>query len=303
MTTARIGVGSSVQRSRRVHTEGCAFEALEGRQMLSTTGPDDRFENNDLPRQVVQRVEAATNSPSLGTIQGQRIIRQLALVDSADYFRFRTAATSTSANFVRLNFGNANGNLDLKLIGASGKTVLRQSIGNTGTETINLNGLAAGIYFVKVEGKGGQTNAVYRLTFQLPTAPPPPPPPPADDAYEDNDTREQVALRAPGVNSPHLGNFSARTVTGLILNDTYDIYRFTALSSFGSSAFIRINSTASLDMVLFNSANQPVRSSEAYLGQNTINLSGLLNDNYYLQVTHYALGTEGPFNYTLTFGA
>ena len=267
--------------------------------MLSTTGPDDRFENNDMPRQVVQRVEAATNSPNLGTITGQRIVRQLALVDSADYFRFRTAAVSTSANFLRLNFGNANGNLDLKLVGAGGKTVLRQSIGNTGTETINLNGLAAGIYFVKVEGKNGQTNAVYRLTFQLPTAPPPPP---MDDAYEDNDTREQVALRAPGENSPHLGNFSSRTVSGLILNDTYDIYRFTATNSFGSGAFIRINSTASLDMVLFNSANQPVRSSEAYLGQNTINLSGLLNDNYYLQVTHYALGTEGPFNYTLTFG-
>lgn len=271
--------------------------------MLSTTGPDDAYENNDLPRQVVQRVEAAANSPSLGTIQGQRIIRQLALVDGADYYRFRTAAASTSSNFVRLNFGNANGNLDLKLVGAGGKAVLRQSIGNTGTETINLNGLAAGIYFIKVEGKNGQTNSVYRLTFQLPTPPPPPPPPPADDLYEDNDSLVQVGNRAAGTNSPNLGNYTARTISNLTLNDSYDVFRFKVNSTLGSGAFVRVNTTASLDMVLFNSSGRPIRSSEAYLGQNTISFSGLVTDTYYLQITHYALGSTGPFNYSLTFGA
>ena len=163
------------------------------------------------------------------------------------------------------------------------------------------------MYFAKIEGKNGQTNAVYRMTFQLPTAPPPPPPPPVDDAYEDNDTRPQVGARTPdAAGSPNLGNFAARTVSNLILNDTYDIFRFTVTSGMGplsSSAFVRVNSSSSLDMVLFNSAGQPIRSSEAYLGQNSISLAGLGNDNYFVQVTHYALGAEGPFNYSLTFGA
>lgn len=280
----------------------CELERLEGRQLLSTVGPDDKFEDNDLPVTVVRAPQGAANSPNLGVVSGQKIIRQLAMVDSGDYYRFRTSYAGTAADSVKLNFGNANGNLDMQLIGAGGKAVLRSSLGNSGTETISLNGLAAGTYFIKVFGKNGQTNSVYRLTFQGPTAPPPPPPP-TDDAYEDNDTIVQVKARGTGDNSPNLGYFSARTVSGLILHDTYDIYSFTVSSTLGSNAFVKVNASVPMDMVLYNSAGTPIRSSEAYLGVFQINLAGLIADRYYVQVTHYALGTEGTFNYSLTFGA
>lgn len=302
MLSDRLERKSSPLSRRRVAHEPHGLEPLERRQFLSTTGPEDAYEDNDLPRITKARVKAGLNSPNLGLIQGEKIIRQLALVDSGDVYRIRTSATGTSADFIRLNFGNANGNLDLKLFGASGTNLLRSSLGNTGTETISLNGLAAGTYFVRVEGKNGQTNAVYRLTFKTPTPPPPPPPPPADDPYEENDTLQQVGNRAPGLNSPNLGDYAARTVSGLKLNDTYDIFRFKVTSKLGFNAFVQINSTASLDMVLFNSAGRPIRSSEAYLGQRGISFAGLVTDTYYLQVTHYALGATGPFNYALVFG-
>lgn len=272
------------------------MEILESRQLLDGSIAPDRFENNDTPAVVRQSPVAGVNSPNLGRISGQNVYRNLTLEDGADFYRFRLLAPGESTHFARINFGNTRGNLDLKLVGPGGAAVLAQSIGNRGIERISLDGFSPGWYFIKVEGKNGATSPTYRLTLNTPAANP------NDDLYENNDTLEQVMAKAAGQNSPNLGVISAnRTLGNLKLNDTFDIFKFRFNFAPSTISFVRVNSTTPLDMVLFNAQGQSVRSSEAYLGQNSISLAGLPLGDYYVQVSHYALGTPGTFNYSLTW--
>ena len=276
------------------------LEALESRQLLSGA-PDDRFEDNDLPRTVVRAAEGATNSPNLGLINGQVVLRSLALCDSADVYRIRFNSAGTSANFVRINFNGARGDLDLQLLGASGTRVLSTSARVGGPETISLQGLPAAAYFIRVVGKNGATNPNYTLTINAAGVVTNP----NEDAYEDNDTLDQASAATPGApNSPNLGAINAsRVLSGLKLNDSYDIFKFSIASTVGAATpkFIRLDSTAPLNLVLFSSTGQSLRSAAAYLGQRSIDLTGLNAGEYFIQVTHYALGTAGSFNYALNF--
>lgn len=272
------------------------LEALESRRLLDAV--DDRYEDNDTAGAANRAVQAAPNSPNLGPIQGTKQIKQLKLVDASDYYKIRLTTTGTSADFAKINFNRANGDLDVRLYGANGKRLLRSSQGTTGVEQVSLQGLAAGAYYFRVYGKNGATNPIYRLTINGPT---PVTQQPGDDAYEDNDTIEQVAARQPGPQSPNLGQITTQTISNLKLADGYDIFRFTVTSTLGPTAFVHITSADPLDMVLFNSAGQPVRSAEAYQGQYTISFDNLIPDSYSLQITHYALNTPGTFNYSLAF--
>jgi hypothetical protein len=277
------------------------LEALESRQLLSGA-PDDRFEDNDLPRTVVRAAEGATNSPNLGAVSGQRVIRTLALCDAADVFRIRLTSAGVAGNFIRINFNNARGNLDLQLLGASGTRILASSLNNSGPETISLDGRAAATYFIRVLGKNGATNPNYTLTINAPTGVIVNP---NEDAYENNDTLEQASAGAPGAaNSPNLGAISAaRSISNLKLSDTYDIFKFSIASTVGATTpkFVRIDTAAPLNLVLYNSAGQSIRNAAAYLGQFSIDMTGLAAGEYFVQVTHFALGTAGTYNYGLTF--
>ena len=189
--------------SRALHAESALMECLESRQLLDAAILADRFEHNDTASQTKLAPVAAQNSPNLGPVSGQKVYRNLTLEDNADFFRFRLLAPGEAGHFARINFGNAKGNLDLKLIGPGGAAVIASSLGNTGTERISLDGLSPGWYFVKVEGKNGAQSPVYRLTLNTPT------PDPNDDLLENNDTLARVMAKAPGQNSPNIGVISA----------------------------------------------------------------------------------------------
>lgn len=293
---------SSPALARRTPLLKGAFdlEALEARQVLSSS-VDDRFEDNDLPRTVVRATEGATNSPNLGALSAERVVRNLKLCDAADVFRIRLTAQGTSANFAKINFNNTRGNLDLQLLAANGTRVVRQSLNSAGPEIISLSGLAPGAYYVKVIGKNGAQNDNYTLTLNTTGVVVNP----SEDAYENNDSiAEAAAAPAGAANSPNLGGLTGtRALTGLKLNDTYDIFKFSMASTVGavSPKFIRIDSAAPLNLVLFNSAGVAIRSADAYFGQRSIDLSGLSAGEFYIQVTHYSLGTTGVFNYALNF--
>ncbi len=124
---------------------------------------DDSYENND----------SSSQAPNLGTLSGSKTVSGLVMADGADWFRFTTSAASTSANSVSLAFQHAQGDLDLELYNASG---LRLGLGD-GTangESISLNGLVAGTYYVRVYGYNGATNPSYGLAISPPTTSSPP---------------------------------------------------------------------------------------------------------------------------------
>lgn len=275
-----------------------SLEPLEPRQMLS--GADDRFENNDLPRVTLRRPEGVVNSPNLGSVTGTRVIRTLRLMDNADVYRVRLADTGAAGHEVRINFNNRMGNLDLQLVGANGTRIIRQSQLNRSPETISLEGIAPGNYYIRVLGRNGATSPNYSMTLTMP--PPFQPQPPTEDAYEGNDSFGEVNQRpAGGVNSPNLGGIAGqRTLSSLKLSDTFDIFKFSTNGTGATPSFVRVNGNAPLNLVLFSAGETTLRTAAAYLGQNQIDLSNLPAGEYFVQVAHYAL-TPGVWDYTLEF--
>lgn len=274
------------------------MEALEQRLALSTT-PDDRFEPNHPPAEVINAPEGVAASPNLGVISGQRTIRNLASCGNVDLFRIRLQGAGTSTNFARINFNQSLGDLDLQLMNANGRRVLRASNTTSSPERISFEGLAAGTYMLRIKGKNGATNPNYRLTINAPSASNNNP---TDDNYENNDSlADASAATAGAANSPNLGPVTAtRTISSLKLADTYDVFKFSITSTVGASTpkFVRIDSTSPLNMVLFNAAGTSIRSASAYLGQNSVDLTELDAGEYFVQITHYAL-TAGTYNYNL----
>src|SRR4029078_12940246 len=105
---------------------------------------------------------------NLGSITADRTISSLVMADSEEWFRFTTSATGTSTSTVSLSFLNSQGNLQLALYNSSGVQVALSS-GTGNSESVSLNGLAAGTNYVDVFGASGATNPNYSLTVNPPT--------------------------------------------------------------------------------------------------------------------------------------
>jgi len=122
-----------------------------GSYTWTVDGPADFYEKNDT-------IETASD---LGTVAEQRTISGLSMTDSADWYRFFTSGAGTSADHVTIEFEHDQGDLQLVLTDAAG-SILRESVGDTDNETISLDDLPAGTYFVHVYGA---SNPNYSLTI------------------------------------------------------------------------------------------------------------------------------------------
>lgn len=118
--------------------------------------PDDGYEDND--------TQAAASD--LGSVAATKAVPGLALADAADWYKFTT--TGGTGGSAAMAFTATQGNLDLRLVNAAG-TVLATSAGTGNAETVSLNGLAAGTYWVQVYGAN---NPAYTLTVTPPTPAP-----------------------------------------------------------------------------------------------------------------------------------
>lgn len=118
-----------------------------------SSGPtDDAYEPNN-------SFGVAAN---LGTLTSAKSITGLVMADSQDWFKFTMNGSGSSANYVRVSFQNASGDLDMALYNAGGTRVgLANGTGNT--EQISLSGLASGTYYIQVYGYQGVTNPNYTL--------------------------------------------------------------------------------------------------------------------------------------------
>jgi hypothetical protein len=124
---------------------------------VTTTPTDDAYENND----------GFSTAYNLGTLTTTRTVSSLVMADAADWFRFTTSATGTASNTISITFQNSQGNLQLALYNSAG-TLLATSAGTGNTETISLNGRAAGTYYVDIFGNSGATNPNYTLNVAAP---------------------------------------------------------------------------------------------------------------------------------------
>lgn len=275
-----------------------ALESLEARRLLDAAPLlDDAYEHNDTPRQVLALT--SPSGPNLGAVEGDLTISRLILADRADWFRFRLTADGQPDDELSISFKHRRGNLDLALFNARGRVQLDSSATNRATESISLDGLPAGWYMAKVFGRDNATNPNYRLSLAAPT-----PAAPSDDPapVEHNDSFDLVDAAPVGTpGSPSLGTLSApRTLTGLTLDDTYDIFKFTIAATPIAPANISIASSHAFNLSLFDSSRQSIGFAAGYMGQTSLSLANLAPGDYYIQVTHYVLGLDGAFNYTLS---
>lgn len=131
---------------------------------VATTPTDDAYENND----------TFATAYNLGSLTAARTVSSLVMADAADWFRFTTSATGTSTSTISIAFANAQGNLQLALYNSAG-TLISTSAGTGNSESLSLNGLAAGTYYVDIYGASGATNPNYTLTVNPPTSTTTPP--------------------------------------------------------------------------------------------------------------------------------
>jgi hypothetical protein len=130
----------------------------------------DAYEPNDNFDAVDARVAGAVNSPNLGPVNPLRVIDSLSVHESGndDYFKFYCNSTGTSADYVRIDLTNSQGNLDLTLYNAARAQVgVSQTTNNT--ESISLNGRPEGWYYVRISGAAGAINPYYKLTLNPPS--------------------------------------------------------------------------------------------------------------------------------------
>lgn len=270
---------------------------------------DDDFESNDRVIDV-RNLETGDTSSNLGLLTERTVLSGLAMADRADYYQFEMNAAGTSAHSIKLLFDHGRGDLQLKVYDERGRVRYGQSLSRTDNEAVSLEGLEAGVYTIRVYGRGFQFNPSYTLditpAYEEPTIPEVVQP--ADDAYEDNDTRGRVAAMTPGsANSANLGTITeTTTVSGLVFDDNAD-YFLIDLGFWGTGkAHARIDFNANqgqLALSLENADGQNINPPAAWMdsgtGWKSQNLRGLgLGDDVFLKVSRVS-GT-GPIEYSLT---
>ncbi len=160
--TYYVGVSNWQHRSYNPATGADALGAdpkwLTGVYTLVITAStlDDRYEEND-------SIAAAANLGLLTTTQSYA----LSLQDGIDWFRFSIGSGGTSASTITTQFRHSQGDIDIDLYDANGNLV-RRSNGVTDSETISMDRLARGTYFLRVYGYNGARNPSYTLTLRPP---------------------------------------------------------------------------------------------------------------------------------------
>jgi hypothetical protein len=282
------------QRQRREHRlERSRFrpalEALETREMpasrLGALVPTralaaDVYETNDTMA-TATRLGSASQTISNLTIHS---------TTDRDWFRFDLASTGTSTSNIRINFMHSAGDIDMALYNASGQLLARsESVSNL--EQFNLNGYAAGTYYVQVYGYLGATNS-YSLTYTAPTSSGL-----TADRFETNNTR------ATATNFGRLNG--VQQWTGLSIHTTTDVdfYRFELTERGTSANSVRIDFThasGNLTLRLLDAQGRVLRTSATTNNFETVSLNGYAAGTYYVQV----VGVNGARNsYSMTIAA
>ncbi|QDU29844.1 hypothetical protein ETAA8_49600 [Anatilimnocola aggregata] len=156
--TETISIATWLPGTYFVRIFGAANPSYSMQFVAPITLTDDSYEQND----------TFATASNLGTLSANVNLANLVLADSDDWYRFTTTATGTTTNLVSIGFQQTQGNLSLQLVNSLGAVVLTSET-TANTESVSLNGLAAGTYYARVYSATGATNANYSLQIVNPT--------------------------------------------------------------------------------------------------------------------------------------
>ena len=243
---------------------------------------DDTREDDDAPvRGVATRIPQPENASFSGV-----------MADAGDWFSFRLDGTARIGSSLTLDFDHALGDLDMVLTGSSGR-VLARSEGTTDRETILVEGLAPGTYFVGVYGYGGAANPSYTLTSAVRTG--------SSRAVVTADRFERNNTRASATN---LGDVVATSeVTGLTLGRRdVDFLKFNLASPGEATSDIVVSFDPALgdvDAQLLDASGRRLATAAGVDAEERLSLAGRPAGTYYLRVYGYR-GAANP-DYAVRF--
>ena len=134
----------------------------------------DRYEPNNDSAAVSVLTVGTPNSPNLGPCNPKKVIDGLSIHEAGeeDYFRFYANDSGGPQDFVRIDFDNSLGNLDLELLDNEGNVVSRSRT-TSSFERISLFNKSEGWYYLRITARGDQTSPSYRLSIDPPANAPP----------------------------------------------------------------------------------------------------------------------------------
>lgn len=245
----------------------------------------DRYEPNDDFAQAFD----------FGVVEGEKVASELTIHSETDedFFQFATTATGTDSHYVAIDFSHDDGDLALSLYDRE-RVRIDRSWSVTDGEHISLAGLAAGTYYVRVDGSSGDTSHWYELAISAPVPEASIP----SDRYEPNNG---VALATDlGAIQGHLA------IDGLTIHSATDedFFEFQTRAVAGPQHQVAIDfahDDGDLDLYLYDRDQVEVGRSGTVADGERIPLDGLGAGTYYLRVDGYA-GAISP-SYELTVSA
>lgn len=243
----------------------------------------DQYEDND----------ALLTAFNLGTLSGVESLTNLS-IDDDDWFQFTTLGTGTADSSVQIDFLHAAGDIDLRLVDANGELIAASD--STGDrETLSLDGLAAGRYYIHVYGFVGVTNPNYTLTI----APPPSSSAISPDSFEPNNSQANAIALGTLTGSYHqFNNLSIHEGN----NDDWFQFTIATDGAAGDAATIQFDSElGDIDLELYSQNGDLLVYSYGDGDTETVRLDGLAAGTYSLRIYGY-LGATQP-DYSLTIDA
>lgn len=256
---------------------------------------DDNYESNNSTGTAYDLSEHS--GVFLSKIEGGGVM------NNSDYYEYVVPLGSTSL-FVELFFLDAEGDIDVRLLGPNGNEILR-SAGVTDNEfMLLLPGLGedtidAGSYFIHVYPWIRAEGNAYNMVVSV-EEPPPTPPPAPEDNYEENDLFGQGTSY--DVNSIRGGLLSDIDGTGTQL-DNNDWYTFTVPSGenlLTVSALFTHYAEGDINMALYNSNGTPIITADSATDNESITtLLPAAGGVYYVRI----YGVNAGIIYDLTWDA
>jgi hypothetical protein len=252
---------------------------------LTASAAGDAYEANN----------TLSTASDLGSLSNSLSKLSIASATDDDWFKFTLVNPGGLADSIAIDFNHQLGDLDIALYTASSQEIQNRSSRGVGNrEEISLTGLAAGTYYLKVDGYNNAVNPDYRLTLNLPDA---------KDWAEGTAGNDSLAAA-----------YDLRTVVGaqtwkplsIHAAGNPDWFKFTLSRSTTPEHYAGLlfdQAAGDLEFYLYSAANPttPLRRSETAESFERLDLSGLAAGTYYLRVAGYNNATNP--NYQLLINA
>ena len=226
------------------------------------------------------RTAAVTLSPYSDTLLSLSIHTS----GDMDYFRLVLSSTGAEENYARIFFDAHMGDLALTLISSNGAILIDDGTVINGGKELNLAGLAAGTYYVRISGINKSTNT-YSLVWDRSNYCVEP------DKYDASDTPNDTLLTATALpGGSKLEDMSIHSATDA------DYYSFTLVGDGDTHNAIRLTydtSLCDLDIRVYDALNNEVGTLRDVVDGTEISLNGLAAGTYYVRI----MGENGSTGY------